>query len=97
MYDEHAIVRAKGIGTPGENRWEVRIIPWGPQVADRIGVIHATPEEMQLYPILGESIPRMWEAFKSAAFVKDWLLDTHSYMGKEQREQTFGDSIGGGR
>ena len=49
---------------------------------------------MQLNPILGESIPRMSEVFKSAAFVKDWLLDTDSYMGTEQREQIFGDSIG---
>ena len=62
-------------------------------MADRIGLVHVTPERTQLYPILQRAIPRMWEVFQSAAIVKDWLLDTDSWTGKEPRERTFGDPM----
>jgi hypothetical protein len=88
---EYAVVQKKP-GTKDET-WTGKLIPWGPMMAERLGIVHVTPEQATLYPI--EYTDELWEVFKAAAFTKAWQLDTDSYGGKKPRKDVFGEPIPG--
>ena len=87
---EYAILRRKDAGQDDEEKWTGRMIPWGPDRIDRLGIVHVTPEQAVLQPIAENQVGRLWDVFRAAAFVKTWLLDTN---GKDPRERVFQDPI----
>jgi len=102
VYPEHAIQQAAYRNAElavvqkhmtGDEKWVGKLIPWGPSVADRLGIVHVTPERATLHPI--EYTEELWEIFQAAASVKLWQLDTDSYGGKTPRKTVFGEPIPG--
>ena len=90
---EFAIVQRKNAGNKDEEKWTGRMISWGPERIDRLGIVHVTPEEAALLPIAEDQVGRLWDVFRAAAFVKTWLLDTDASYGKDPRERVFADPI----
>ncbi len=87
---EFAVVQKKAVKGNGE-KWGGKIIPWGPECAQRLGIVHVEPDRATLYPIVGTD--RLWTVFRAAAHVKTWQLDTDSFAGKTPRERVFDDPI----
>lgn len=100
IYAEHAVQQAayrnaefaivNKVST-GDEKWSGKIIPWGPEMVDRMGIVHVKADGAMLYPI--RYTERLWTVFRAAAHVKMWQLDTDSFAGKTPREVIYGDPI----
>lgn len=88
---EFALVNARDVGENGKEKWVGKVISWGPHMADKLGIVHVTPEGASLYPI--RYTERLWTVFRAAAHVKQWQLDTDDFAGKNPREVVFDDPI----
>ena len=89
---QFAVVNKKpALGTGTTQRWTGRMVPWGPERADRLGIVHVTPEAATLYPILYTE--RLWDVFRAALFMKKWQSDTDDYAGKTPKEPVFDKPI----
>ena len=87
---EYAIVKKTAV--VGKNdTWKGKMIPWGPDCAQRLGIVHVEPEGATLYPIVNTD--RLWKVFRAASFTKMWQLDVDSFAGKTPRERVFDDPI----
>ena len=69
--------------------WTGKIIPWGPEMAERLGIVHVRPDGATLYPI--RYTDRLWTVFRAAAHTKLWQLDTYSFAGRTPREAIYGE------
>tara|TARA_Y100000310_G_scaffold219808_1_gene221239 strand:+ start:5972 stop:6844 length:873 start_codon:yes stop_codon:yes gene_type:complete len=92
MNAKRAIVNKVAITHSGKSeKWEGKVIEWGPHMVDRLGVVHVTPEGCTLYPV--RYTDRLWHVFRAAVFTKMFLLDTDDFAGKEPRFQVFDEPI----
>jgi hypothetical protein len=84
---EFALVNARSI--PGDKS-VAKVIPWSVECAERLGIVHVTPEGATLHPIRDpESLVPILE---SAARISQWLADTNSYR-KTPRERVYDEPI----
>jgi len=80
---EFALVNARAI--PGDKS-VAKVIPWSSAYAERLGIVHVTPEGATLHPIRSpESLVPVLEA---AARISRWLADTNSFR-KTPRERVY--------
>lgn len=86
---EFALVQAKPI--PGQKASEAKVIPWGPQYAQRLGIVHILPTGATLYPIRDPE--GLMPVLQSAILIKRWLDDTDTFRGKVPREHVYEDPI----
>lgn len=84
---EYAVVNKAEIG---DEEWEGETIEWGPERAEKIGIVHVGPEEATLHPI--HYTNRLWTVFRAAKHVKAWQLDTDDYR-KDPRERVYEDPV----
>jgi hypothetical protein len=89
MKAEYAVVQKQ---SKNEDEWSGKLIPWKGLV-DRIGIVHVEPDKATLHPISGAAVPRLWDVFRAAAFVKTWQLDTDDYAGRAPRERIYDEPI----
>lgn len=87
---EFAVVRKQAVEGKGE-AWTGKAIPWGPHMADRLGIVHVTPDGTLLYPIKMEHDKHLWQVFRSAAFMKQFQSDVDDYAGRTPRIQLYDD------
>lgn len=88
---EFAVVQRKDAGNGKEEKWTGKVIPWGPDRVDRMGVVHVRPDGATLYPVRYDT--RLWTTFRAAAHTKMFSLDTNDYGGKEPRFRVFDDPL----
>lgn len=86
---EYAVVNKRRLAGRGE-AWNGKLTAWGPAKAQRLAIAHVRPDGATLYPVNYSS--RLWHAFRAAAFVKLWQLDTNTYN-RTPREPVFGEPI----
>ena len=91
LHAEKAIVQAKAITGKGE-KWEGRMIDWGPECADRLGLVHVTPDDAVLHAIREGQMTHLWRIFRASAFTKQWLDDTDQLRGPP-RVATFDEPV----
>ena len=86
---EWALVKATPV--PGDKSSVAKVIPWSPEFAQRLGIVHVTPDGATLHCIRSpESLVPVLEA---AALIKRWLSDTDTFRGKVPREHVYEDPI----
>lgn len=91
QHAEFAIVNKSVADAKGKSEaWEGTVIPWGPDMAEKLGIVHVEPTGCTLYPILDPD--RLWTIFRAAAHIKKWQLDTDSYRGTP-REPVYAEPI----
>lgn len=88
QHGEFAIVNKQAVS---DEKWTGKIIPWGPDKVDRMGVVHVKPDGAILYPV--RATDRLWTVFRAASHVKLWQSDVDSYAGKQPKERVFDDPI----
>lgn len=102
VYPEHAVQQAAYRNAEfavvqkqmvDEDKWTGKLIPWGPMMAERLGIVHVTPEVASLHPIAYTD--ELWEVFQAASLTKTWQLDTDTYGGKRPRKVLFDSPIAG--
>lgn len=102
VYPEHAVQQAAYRNAEyavvqkqmtGDDKWTGKLIPWGPMCAERLGIVHVTPEKSSLYPI--NYSDELWEIFQAAARLKNWQADTDTYNGRKPRTRVFDAPIAG--
>jgi hypothetical protein len=86
---EYAIVN-KRLVAPNREAWTGQLIGWGPDKAQRLGVVHVRRDGATLHPVIYTE--RLWHVFRAAAFTKLWQLDTDDYR-RTPRERVFGRPI----
>lgn len=86
---EYAVVDKKANGA-GPEAWDGKLIKWGPERAQKLGIVHVRPDGATLHPV--NYTERLWHVFRSAAFTKLWQLDTDDYK-RSPRERVFGDPV----
>ena len=72
---EWALVKATPV--PGGESSVAKVIPWCPEVAQRLGIVHGTPKGATLHPI--KSPESLVPILESAATISRWLADTNSF------------------
>ena len=84
---EFALVNARSI--PG-GKSVAKVIPWSVECAERLGIVHVTPEGATLHPVRDPEsrVPIL----ESAARISQWLADTNSYR-KTPRERVYDEPI----
>ena len=89
---EFALVQAKPLGdAPTDQKWTARVIPWSPEYAEKLGIVHVTPKGATLHPI--RSPASLLPVLKCATLIKRWLSDTDTFRGKTPRERVYDDPI----
>lgn len=88
---EYAIVDKRPLVQPGTEAWNGTLIEWGPEKAQRLGIVHVRPDGVTLYPV--NYTTRLWHVFRAAAFTKRWQLDTNAFS-RAPRERVFGEPVG---
>lgn len=76
---EWAVVEKVATGKPDEERWRGRLIQWGPERAEKLGILHVTPDGAQLHEIEQGVTGRLWTVFRAAKVLKAFQADTDSY------------------
>lgn len=89
---EFAVVR-KRVVTGAKEKWVGKRVPWGPKMADRLGIVHVTPEDAILYPINPAHYDHLWRVFLASAFVKGFTADVDDYAGKTPRLKLYEEPI----
>ena len=84
---EFALVKARSI--PGDKSM-AKVIPWSVEYAERLGIVHVSPEGAVLHPI--KNPDSLVPILESAATISQWLADTNSYR-KTPRERVYEDPI----
>ena len=85
---EYAVINKREV--PGKaEKWTGKVIPWGPEKGERLGIVHVRADGATLYPI--RYTDRLWTVFRAAAHVKLWQLDTDDFAGKTPREAVYGE------
>lgn len=74
---EYAVVQSRQVGDKEE--WIGKVIPWGLEVIERLGIVHVTPEGAVLHPIRQEVIQRLWTVFRAAAHMKAFQTDVDDF------------------
>lgn len=88
---EYAIASKRPVAQAGKKEaWNGRLIEWGPEKAQQLGIVHVRPDGATLQPVIYTK--RLWHAFRAAALIKLWQLDTDSYR-KTPRERVFGEAV----
>ncbi|MQA91963.1 MAG: hypothetical protein GEU90_17365 [Gemmatimonas sp.] len=88
---EYAIASKRPAAQAGkEEVWNGTLIEWGPEKAQRLGIVHVRPDGATLHPVNYTS--RLWHVFRAAAFTKRWQLDTDNHN-RTPREHVFGETI----
>lgn len=85
---EYAAARKKPV--PGvDEKWTATRKEWGPDLIDRMGVVHVQPGTAKLHPVRYDE--RLWTTFRAAKHTKMFTLDTDDYRGKTPRFEVFDD------
>ena len=85
---EWALVKATPV--PGGESSVAKVIPWSPEFAQHLGIVHVSPEGAVLHPISNpESLVPILE---SAATISRWLADTNSFR-KTPKVRVYDDPI----
>ena len=84
---EFALVNARSI--PG-GKSVAKVIPWSVECAERLGIVHVTPEGATLHPI--KNPDSLVPILESAARISQWLADTNSFR-KTPRERVYDEPI----
>jgi len=84
---EWALVKARSLGG---GKSVAKVIPWGPEYAERLGIVHVTPKGAVLHPI--KNPDSLVPILESAATISQWLADTNSFR-KTPRERVYEDPI----
>ena len=84
---EFALVNARSV--PG-GKSVAKVIPWSVECAERLGIVHVSPEGATLHPIRDPD--SLVPILKSAARISQWLADTNSYR-KTPRERVYDEPI----
>jgi hypothetical protein len=84
---DYALVQARSLG---DGKSVAKVIPWGPEFAERLGIVHVSPEGAVLHPI--KNPDSLVPILESAATISQWLADTNSYR-KTPRERVYEDPI----
>jgi len=88
---EFALVQAKRLGdAPSDQKWTAKVIPWSPEYARRLGIVHVTPKGAVLHPI--KSPESLLPILESAATISRWLSDTNSYR-KTPKVRVYEDPV----
>ena len=67
-----------------------KVIPWGPEYAERLGIVHVTPKGAVLQPI--KNPDSLVPILESAATISQWLADTNSFR-KTPRKRVYDEPI----
>lgn len=89
---EFAVVQKKPVEGKDE-AWTGKMIPWGMIMADRLNIIHVTPEHALQHPINLEHDADLWRIFRAACLIKTWQSDVDDYRGKTPKIQLYADPI----
>ena len=84
---EWALVQARSLGY-GDS--VAKVIPWSPEFAERLGIVHVTPKGATLHPI--KSPDSLVPILGSAATISRWLADTNSFR-KTPKVRVYDDPI----
>jgi len=84
---EFALVKARSI--PGDKSM-AKVIPWSVEYAERLGIVHVSPEGATLHPI--KNPDSLVPILESAATISQWLSDTNSYR-KTPKVRVYEDPI----
>jgi len=84
---EYALVKARPLG---DGKSVAKVIPWTTEYAERLGIVHVSPEGATLHPIRDPD--SLVPILESAARISQWLADTNSYR-KTPREHVYEDPI----
>ena len=84
---EWALVKARPLG---DGKSVAKVIPWGPEYAERLGIVHVSPKGAVLHPI--KNPESLLPILESAARISQWLKDTNSYR-KTPRERVYDEPI----
>lgn len=76
---EWAVIEKASIGKEDEERWSGRLIQWGPERAEKLGILHVTPDGAKLHEIEQGVTERLWTVFRAAKVLKAFQADTDSY------------------
>jgi hypothetical protein len=97
VYPDHGVQQAAyancewallSAGTNGkEESWEGKLIPWKPEYAQKLSVVHVEPIGTTKYTVRDPE--KLWQIFQAASYIKSWQLDTDSYRGKTPREEVY--------
>ena len=85
---EWALVKATPL--PGGESSVAKVIPWSPEFAERLGIVHVTPKGASLHPI--KNPDSLVPILESAATISQWLADTNSYR-KTPKVRVYEDPI----
>ena len=89
---EFAVVQKRVVASAGsQEKWVGKVIPWGPEMARMLGIVHVRPNGATLHPIRYSD--RLWTTFRAAAHTKLFQLDTDSAFGKTPRLEVFDDPV----
>lgn len=104
VYAEHAIQQVAyqrcewaivGKVATGKEKWIGKVLPWGPDMAERLGIVHVTETDVVLHPINENVVERLWGVFRAAIKIKTFQLDTDSYAGRKARVSIYEATTGG--
>ena len=84
---EFALVKARPLG---DGKSVAKVIPWSPEFAERLGIVHVSPEGAVLHPI--KSPESLLPILESAATISRWLSDTNSYR-KTPKVRVYEDPV----
>ena len=87
---EYALVQSKPVSDVDNTR-KGKVIAWKPEYAQRLGIVHVTPDGATLHPI--RSPDRLVPVLDAAILIKRWLGDTNTYKGKTPRERVYEEVI----
>lgn len=85
---EFAIVGSREVSA---NKFVGKVIRWKPEYAEHMAVVHVTPEGARYHEIIYDE--RMWEVFKAANTVRQWMADTDHYGDKVPKLQIYKDPV----
>jgi hypothetical protein len=105
QHAEFALVKKTKIG---KEHWSGKLIPWKDKAQD-LGIVHVTPKQSILYPIVSDDIgssytqggkpttvtQRLWNVFLCSAYIKKWLSDIDDFAGKKPAEKVFEELTNG--
>lgn len=89
---EFAVVNKRAVEGTTE-KWTGKAIPWGPDMAEYLGIVHVTPESALLYPINPAHEAELWRVFRAAAFLQGFKSDTDDYAGRTPKIKLYGEPI----
>ena len=74
-----------------EEGWKGQLIPWKPEYAQRLGIVHVLPTGATLYPIRDPDA--LVPILEASMLMKRWMDDPNTFAGKTPRVRVYDDPI----